>query len=322
MKRMVFSEVKEKLSGYDVFVCHSSFEDRCKEIVSHIDCNQFQYVIICHFEDNYPEAEHNFKELREIIHNDGKIIELSLSKDDPMANYDKLYDCLTSISFLTVLWDVSTFTRELLLITIKLFSLRKFSERKVTLCYTPSDKYSSLPFEQLSDLWLSKGVSEIRSIFGYAGDFLPIKETLLIVLVGFEAERSEVVIDYLEPSRLYIGKATKETSTNTELAVINEFNFNKIIDIYPNAEKFDFSCKDIYETRDVLSNIVADNIEQYNIVISPMCNKISTLAAASVAFLYPGVQICYAATNLYNTDAYSTPSDYIYLIDIREIFNR
>jgi hypothetical protein len=52
-----------------------------------------------------------------------------------------------------------------------------------------------------------------------------------------------------------------------------------------------------------------------------MCNKISTLAAAAVTYKHPEVQICYASTNLYNTIAYSTPTNNIYIIEASELYN-
>ena len=144
---------------------------------------------------------------------------------------------------------------------------------------------------------------------------------MLIVLIGFEAERSQILIDNFEPSLLYIGKAPKSNSTNDDIAEINEFNFNKIINLNPNSIKFEFSCIDITPTVNVLSEIIEEYRGLYNIVISPMSNKLSTLAVASTVFKYPEVQICYASTNLYNIEAYSTPSDFIYLIEAEKLIH-
>ena len=46
-----------------------------------------------------------------------------------------------------------------------------------------------------------------------------------------------------------------------------------------------------------------------------MNNKLSTMAVANVAFEYPDVQVCYASTNQYNTEAYSSPADKVILFD-------
>ena len=317
MKTIKLSEVNKSLIDFDLFICDSSFESRCLEVANKLDVNQYKKIIICHFEDNYKEANDNLQKLKKLFPDSHVIVELT--KDNPLINYDRLYDELNKLGYYNTLFDISTFTREMFLILIQLFRQKTFSDKKLTLCYNPSDRYSSIPKTKLNELWLSKGVSNIRSVLGYAGDFSPIKKIMLIVLIGFEAERSQILIENFEPSLLYIGKAPKNNSANDDLAEINEFNFNKILNMNPNAIPFEFSCLDIASTAETLSEIIKKHKDSYNIVISPMSNKLSTLAVASTAFKYPDVQICYASTNLYNIDAYSTPSDFIYLIDANEL---
>lgn len=317
MKTIKLSEVNKSLIGFDLFICDSSFESRCLEVANKLDVNQFKKIIICHFEDNYKEANDNLQKLKKLFPDSYVIVELT--KDNPLINYDRLYDELNKLGYSSTLFDISTFTREMFLILIQLFRQKTFSDKKLTLCYNPSDRYSSIPKTKLNELWLSKGVSNIRSVLGYAGDFSPIKRIMLIVLIGFEAERSQILIENFEPSLLYIGKAPKPNSANDDLAEINEFNFNKILNMNPNAIPFEFSCLDIASTIETLSKIIKKHKDSYNIVISPMSNKLSTLAVASTVFKYPDTQICYASTNLYNIDAYSTPSDFIYLIDANEL---
>jgi hypothetical protein len=317
MKTIKLSEIKKSLVGFDLFICDSSFENRCLEVASRLDNQQFRKIIICHFEENYKEANENLIRLKERLPNNHVVVELT--KDNPLVNYDRLYDELNKLGYNNALFDISTFTREMFLIIIQLFRQEDFLDKKLTLCYNPSDKYYSIPKNELHKLWLSKGVSNIRSILGYSGDFSPIKRIMLIVLVGFEAERSQVLIENFEPSLLYIGKAPKSNSANDDLAEINEFNFNKILKLNPNAIEFEFSCLEISPTVQTLSYIIEENRDLYNIVISPMSNKLSTLAVASTVFKYPEVQICYASTNLYNIHAYSTSSDSIHLINAEEL---
>lgn len=317
MKTIKLSEINKSLVDFELFICNSSFESRCLEIASRLENKQFRKIIICHFEENYKEANENLIKLKELFPDNHVIVELT--KNNPLVNYDRLYDELNKLGYNNVLFDISTFTREMFLIIIQLFRQGDFLDKRLTLCYNPSDKYSSIPKSELNKLWLSKGVNNIRSILGYSGDFSPIKKIMLIVLIGFEAERSQVLIENFESSLLYIGKAPKSNSANDDLAEINEFNFNKILKLNPNALEFEFSCLEISPTVEVLSRIIEENRDFYNIVISPMSNKLSTLAVASTVFKYPEVQICYASTNLYNIDAYSTPSDCIHLVDAKEL---
>ena len=319
MNKVNIEDINKYLQGYNIFICSTSFEDRCLEVANHVEISQFDKILVCHFMDNYQESNNNLRKLQEKFGEKCDVI--LLEKDSPLNNYDAIYDRLLGITFEKALLDISTFTREMFLIIIKLFNQGPFNERILTMLYNPSDKYSNVSKDNFDQLWLSKGVKEIRTVVGYAGDFSPIKKDLLIVLVGFEAERSQVLIDNFEAEYLYIGKAPKEESANEELASINELNFEMLLRNNPSAQRFDFSCKDIDFSIHAISEIVQAHSRDYNIIISPMCNKISTLAAAAVTYKYPEVQICYAATNLYNTIAYSTPTNSIYTIEASELYN-
>lgn len=319
MDKVNIAEIDKRINDYDVFICSTSFENRCLQIANYLDIEQFNTILVCHFNDNYPESNANLSIFQQKFGSKCKV--LSLEKDSPLYNYDQIYDHLSKISFKRVLLDISTFTREMFLIIIKLFNQELFRDKILTLVYNPSDKYSNVPKDDIDNLWLSKGVKEIRTVIGYAGDLSPIKDTLLIVLVGFEAERSQVLIDNFEAENLYIGKAPKEESANAEIANINDINFQKLLRNNPHAHTFEFSCKDLNFSIEKINAIIEPNLESYNIIISPMCNKLSTLAAAAVTYKHSEVQICYASANLYNTIAYSNPINCVYIIDASELYN-
>jgi len=306
MKTIKHSEIEKSIQGFDLFICSSSFENRCLEIASKVNSKQFKKVIVCHFRDNCVEAENNLLKIKELFDNP---IVIELFKNKPLSNYDKLFDEIIDSECMNVLLDISTFTREIFLIILKLFRQPAFANKKLTLCYNPSGKFTD---------WLTKGVDKIRSVLGFSGDFSPIKKLMLIVLVGFEAERSQILIDSFEPNLLFIGKASQKESTNEKLAQNNDVHFQKLLKTNSNAEKFKFSCIDLSHTIEEISRIIENYRKEYNIVISPMSNKLSTLAVASVVFKYPEVQICYASPNLYNTE-YSTSSNYIYMIDADDL---
>lgn len=318
IKKIGLSDLKVMECQYDLFLCGSSFEDRCLVIASHINREQFSSVLICHFSENYSKAEANLNKLQGLFSSKNEIVYLSKSK--PLLNYDTLFDLFSQKQNKNILFDISTFTRENILIILQLFRQKPFKDKTLTLCYNPSDKYSNFVKGEYENVWLSKGVQNIRSIVGYSGDFSPIKELMLIVLVGFESERAQILINNFEPNKLYIGKSPVINSQNEDLAATNQYNFDKLIAFNSNSIEFNFSCVDIDTTKRELMTIIEENIDKYNIVISPMNNKLSTLAVASIAFRFPEVQICYAATNQYNIEAYSSPMDFVYIVDSRDLY--
>lgn len=319
-KRSLSAEVGKNI---DLLLFSTSFEDRCLSLIECVELDSVKTAIVFNYKNNYDKSELNLNKIKGLL--DGKINwqQKTILPNSPIENCDTFISVLDELpADANVLVDVSTFTRENILILIRLFK-SKYSELNVNYCYTPSSRYSISEDDSLEmikqNLWLSKGVDDIRSILGYPGVFSPVKKVLLIILVGFEYERAQILIDNYEPNLLVIGKASKDESITDRLSEINEINFNNLQNANADVDTFEFSCKDIVKTKNALTTVYDKYKDEYNIVISPMNNKLSTIAVASFALTHPDIQICYATTNQYNIDGYSQSCDYFYLIDSIEI---
>ncbi len=302
---------------FDYFICSSSFEERCVTLASTISKKLIDKVIICHFENNYEISDERFVQLKELFLEKKPEIEI-LKKHQPLKNFDAFYkwfDTFKKKSLVAI--DITTFTRENLLMLLRIAFLKK-DDFEFHLFYTPSDHYSINDINK--EIWLSKGVKEIRSVFTYPGDFSPLKKFLLIILTGFEYERAQTLIDIYEPTKLILGKASKINSINAELARINEENFNHLQIMNSGSDTFEFSCINLEETIHTVKDQISVYRNDYNIVIAPMNNKLSSLAIGLVAIEDSTVQVCYASTNQYNINGYSSPSDYIFHIDLNLFF--
>lgn len=184
MEKILAIDIEKNIINDSLFICSSSFEKRCLIIPNEISKNKSIEAVICYFPNNYVETEKNTENLKNLFL--GRYSTIELSFETPLDNYDKLFDKLTINKKEHIYVDVSTFTRETLLIIIKILSLPMFEATNIHLCYCPSSRYSS--YEEGTSLpWLSKGVRIIRSVVGYSGDMSPIKDLLLIILVGFES---------------------------------------------------------------------------------------------------------------------------------------
>lgn len=298
---------------YDILICSASFENRCLAVASSINKDMIDTALVCRYQDNMQQSEVNYNKLLDTLN--GKATSVPLKRESPLSIYDTLYDVILERRPKSILLDISTFTRETILITLMLFKQDAFRDINVTLSYVPADIYSACKEVGVNEIWLSKGVSEIRTVLGYSGSYTSLKKTLLIVLVGFEKERAEILINSFEADKLYLGCVPPQESHSEELSAINKENFNRLVNIVGECYTFEFSCRYLQQTFEVLKEIIEDNKENYNIIISPMNNKLSTLAVANVAFEYPEVQVCYALTNQYNTEAYSLPADKIILLN-------
>lgn len=307
------NEFSSNFEHYDMLLCCSSFEERCLALASSIRLDSIDTALVCRYDEPALLSMKNHEILMGLLNN--KATEVSFDKDAPLSIYDTLHDAIKERNPKSVLFDISTFTRETILIALMLFRQELFCDIKVTLGYVPADRYSWANRDNINETWLSKGVSEIRTVLGYAGTYSSLKKTLLIVLVGFEMERANILISNFEADKLYLGSVPPEESYSEELSKINKDSFKRLVSLVGACNTFEFSCRNLLQTHDVLKQIVEENRDDYNIIISPMNNKLSTLAVATVAFEYPDVQICYASTNQYNTEAYSSPTNEVVLFD-------
>lgn len=296
-----------------MLICSASFEERCLAVASSICKDTIDVAVVCRYNAYAQLSENNNNKLLNTL--DNKAFAVSLDKDLPLSIYDTLHDIILEKRPKSVLLDISTFTRETILIALLLFKQDTFKDIDVTLCYVPADRYSISNNDAVGEIWLSKGVNEIRTVLGYAGSFTSLKKTMLIVLVGFEKERAEILINRFEADKLYLGYVPPQESHNKVLSEINIANFTRLVSIVGECDTFEFSCRYLDRTYGALKGIIELNKDEYNIIISPMNNKLSTLAVANVAFEYPDVQVCYASTNQYNTEAYSSAADKVILFD-------
>ncbi|WP_259017154.1 hypothetical protein [Emticicia fluvialis] len=312
------SELKSIFSNIDLFICSSGFESRSKSVALALNAESIKSAFVFHIDENYTLAHENLKELQNRIPQFKKI---EHPKNNPIETYDLL--CTTFKEFyqefnkdnkLRIVIDVTTFTREVLLILFKALNQQPFiGKSKVCLIYTPAENY---PCD-----WLTKGVRYIRSIFGYSGMILPSKKLMLIILNGFENERTEEIINSFEPNGILLGKPSHEDSINEELSIRGEskFEFIKEKNHSKIKEEFQFSCIEVDKTIIVLETLIEKYKKEYNIILSPLNNKVSTIAAAIVALKNENIQVCYASANQYNINQYSVPCDYFLMFEMNSL---
>ena len=303
---------------FDVFICSSSFEERCRNVPIIIK-NKIQNIIICHYSNNYQKADNYYSELVSYFESPTT---LNFAKDNPLQNIDYLSTQLNTYSSngkhnLNILVDITTFTREMIFIFMYFFkNVPPINNSSVKFIYNPAKEYS---FDKSikSEKWLSRGVQDIRSVLGYSGSFVPNKKLALILLVGFERERAKKIIDTFEPSIVYLGYASENGAISKELQEINLMSFEQLVSILSiEINKFEFSCKNPIETKMVINNIIKSLKKDYNIVIAGLNNKISSFGVALAALENPEIQICYPTANQYNVDYYSISRDEFYLLDV------
>ena len=302
--------IEDKKVSY--FICSSSFEKRCTVIPNILSQSKIEKAFIF-FNDN---------EVKDIILNAGKLNEkfskselVNLNSNRPIFNYIKILEVINLItkssSNKNILIDSTTFTHESLLVLLRLIELKKEDLGEIYVSYVGAKEYSTNKKDD-EDKWLSKGVDEIRTIIGYPGFTDPTKKNHLIILFGFEMDRTKKLIDEYEYDIISLGFGDLPIQNNH--MKINCERHKRLLSVYPEAREFKFSLIDPYETRDqLIAYIEKDGFSSYNTVIAPLNNKVSTIGAGLAAISNENIQLAYAKASMYNTEGYSIPNEDIYL---------
>ncbi len=312
--KQIKENIKDKI---DVFICSSSFEDRCFSIPSEAVKLDITSKLIFYVKDLDNKIVQNADKLVSILGNDSQKIDLQIN--DPAQSFNNMNIALNKIfskeKSQSYLLDITTFTHEGLLMIFKLLQLKLKKNDKLVLCYNGAKEYSYNETDPKKK-WLSKGIHTIRSIVGYPGLLDPSKKNHLVVLFGFEEERTKQLIDIFEYDLVSLAFGSKNASINENHQQLNESRHEELFKFYKNAEKFEISLVDAIQTKiQILSYI--KKFPDYNTVIAPMNNKISSIGTALASIENPEIQLCYVTANQYNFEAYSQPNDDCYLFEIK-----
>jgi hypothetical protein len=313
--KLPVNEFLEKFSEIpSLFVAMASFESRCTTIAKSF-AGKFERAVVLKNSQVGVLADDNFEKLIEL--GGENCIHYELTLDDPIksASVLSLIPSLVSRNSIgPVFVDITTFTHEQLLILIKVLKNAKLTQR-IVFGYSGALQYSvnTLP----EDVWLSKGVGQVRSVLGFPGRFLPSRKLHLIVLVGFEYERAKAIIEQFEPSALTLGVGKKSESVSEEHFQSNRRFFEDVQNfvamrksICSDIDTFEFSCVDPESVESQVMSVINAK-SGFNTVVCPLNTKLSTVGVALAAAQNEDIQLCYARAIEYNEQGYSTPSDKI-----------
>jgi len=204
----------------------------------------------------------------------------------------------------TITIDITPFNREALIVCLALLRARCSSAR-IRAGYVSPASHGQ---------WLSRGFRGVRSIVGFAGIQQPSRPTILVVLSGFEGDRTVKLIEEYEPSRVLLGFGDPPTLPSFLERNISE---HRLVLARTDVDEFRFPANDISACDALLDQKVTSLLDSYNVVIGPMCTKLSTVAVFQVASRHPEIQLAYSLPGEYNWTDYSTGTSHVFIEELR-----
>ena len=203
--------------------------------------------------------------------------------------------------------DVTTFNREALIVCLALLRAT-FHQATLRILYVSPKSHGA---------WLSRGFRRVRSIVGFSGVQQASRPTVLVVLSGFEGDRTIKIIEEYEPSRVFLGFGDPPTVKTFLDRNIDE---HKLILGRTDVEEFRFPAAGIVECSALLSATIEPLLSTCNVVIAPMSTKLSTVAAFLVAERHREIQLAYCLPGEYNYSEYSEGMDraFVEVLDFNE----
>lgn len=304
---------------YDLVLFCGSFESRCHALAKLLRCKaRKSHVLLTRDspkersnDDELPEAK-----LIEMVKERGSLDVHRVFLESPAKTWVTLHSFLgpAADAGQRILIDITVLPREIMGMIVAILGVGLIRTGRVTFGYVPAIAYDE--DHQVEEVWLSRGVKDIRAVIGYEGRSGS-KGAHLILMSGFELERAVAIVDRLEPTGVSLARTDQSGSTHPKFAAVQQGVAKALERFIPKAagyvDVFPKSCARTYQS---LSEYVSllQSAGTPNIVIAPLNTKPSSLAAFLLASERSAIQVVYAEPQVYNTDHYSEAQDGYYEI--------
>jgi hypothetical protein len=289
----------------DIFICSISFEERCINVVEHLADNYVarkSLVVRYSAKNEAGLREKNQKlicdTLPHHIQNKKSILPIYFDKYNPYSFWHLLeewFSGLKSVKKITI--DITTFTKSYLLTLLKLIKT-KYPRAKIRVLYTMGIYPENEP--------LTRGVKDIVILPYYGGFELCKKKSILILLMGYEAERAYSIWETIDPVQTIaiIGNPPSYLGANGPSRKLNQ----AILDD-PDTIVDEVSAIDPIKTMDKIYEIYKKReYKDFSFFIAPLGTKMQVIGIyLFFEKLAPvtNVQIIYAYPAKYNEKKYT-----------------
>ena len=276
----------------DLFICCTSFEDRCLSAITRMGVNyrvRFSVIFVIDEKHHQNLVDTNLSKIQSMLakKTSDSIFVIRCQRGDPMDGMIQLKNIWKRISpkdsedpFVTV--DISGFTK------VYMLGLLHFLVAEMNMGL-PRMVHTSQTYAPSR---LTQGVEQITTIPNFFGSISMEKETLLVLFLGFEPERATSVWKNFNPQRT-IAFITAPREGNEEYRRYAEKNNAQLL-AQPGVEVRQAAADNPFAVRNVLENISEETKGVYNIIIGPFGTKPQAVGTFLYWLEHPKVQIVYS----------------------------
>jgi hypothetical protein len=145
---------------------------------------------------------------------------------------------------------------------------------------------------------LTKGVAQITTIPNFFGSISLEKKTVLVLLLGFEPERSLAVWKHFNPLKTIALITNPPRDNNPDYLKYAREN-NAYLLSQPSVEVRDVPPDSPYEVRRILEDIYSETRDHFNMVIGPFGTKPQAIGVFLFYLEHPKVQVVYSVPMKY-----------------------
>ncbi len=273
----------------DALICCGSPEDRCLGTINRLtpDYHARTVYLIRYTNHESRKRAENIEKMRQKLSTVGPIRDIQIDEEKPIPVIMDLIEEITKSAINTrkarISIDISTIRKWHLLIFMKAFEAVK-ERHLLRFLYTEPEDYVTDLFQPLSF-----GIKDIFPIPNYSGNFDFSRDSLLVLMLGYEGDRALALFEEMDPTEclLLIAKPSYHEEWEGRAEVMNK----GIISAVGSSQiRYIHSRNPIlvaYQLRELLSHT---HFKQYNHVISPLGTKPQTLGLH-----------CYLSSNPPNT---------------------
>lgn len=298
----------------DLFVCAIGFEPRCLAFPMVLSESGYRAarVICLEYETNPDDNAVNRPRLRKYL--DLLSSDITSINADSAEFFRSLRACISSIPISDgqqaplVTFDISAVGNRFVLKTMKVLLEANLNLRIV---YAEADKYYPTQAEcerQIDKAQLERGVSRVEISPEHPGRFLDPLPDCVVIFPSFNAERSQAVLDFVDPSLLTNPEDKIAWLVGRPHEAVDRWRIGATMannGISPSTPHQLVSTFEYREALLALESACLQRREKYNITLVPLGSKLQAISASLFCYMHPEVRVVFASPKKYNSEQYS-----------------